>query len=108
MTVTAYLVRIRNVEVIDGFLVYNEEITHEPIFNLNYNSSVTDIFRNYGEYVDDNQGSGALLYLTKEGLEAYIQDNGFELLSDNDIPIVKRIQKEIDLSPMDIICLDCY
>lgn len=104
---TAYLVRILNFEIIDGYDVYTEEVTNESFFNLNYNSMVTDIFREYGEYIDDG-ATGALLYLTKEGLKTYLDYNGVEGFSDDELLIINRIQSEIEQSPFDIVCFDCY
>ena len=43
MSLKARLVKINGVKVIDGHVVYDETITHEVIFDFNYDMNISNV-----------------------------------------------------------------
>ena len=108
MSLKARLVKIKDVKVVDGHVVYDEIITHEIIFDFNYDIAISDVFYEYGEIYDDIGGTGLLLYLTLEGLEAFKETDDFNQLSQRDLDILSRIEDEINESKLEVVCFDVY
>ena len=107
MSVRAYLVRILDFYVEDGYSVFRYEDTKQEIFNLWHDNGIVEMIQDFGTDATNEDGCGTM-EITLEGLLSFKSTDAFKNLSDEELSILATIEKELRQSKFDMVQFDCY
>ena len=108
MSVRAYLVRIIDFYVSeDGYSVFEYEHTNEEIFNLWHHDLIVSMIIDFGVDCTNQDGCG-LMEVGLDGLMAFKETKDYQKLSEEEVEIFNRIEKELINSKYEYVQFDCY